>query len=45
LSRLSSTANFQAAAKTTIGVAGELYGADSDERKAIESAWQQVSVI
>jgi Zn-dependent metalloprotease len=45
LTRLSANANFQAAAKATIAVAGELYGTDSDEQKAIQSAWQQVGVI
>jgi Zn-dependent metalloprotease len=42
---LRSTENFQTAAEATIAVAGELYGNDGDEQKAIRSAWQQVGVI
>ena len=44
-SALRSNANFQQTANATITVAGQLYGNDSDEQKAIRSAWQQVGVI
>lgn len=36
---------FQHAAKATISVAEQLYGSDSDEQKAVRSAWQQVGVL
>jgi Zn-dependent metalloprotease len=42
---LRDTANFQTVAEATIAVAEKLYGTDSDEPKAIRSAWQQVGVI
>jgi Zn-dependent metalloprotease len=38
-------ASFKQAAESTIFVAGSLYGQDSNERKAVQSAWQQVGVI
>jgi Zn-dependent metalloprotease len=38
-------ANFRQAANTTFSIAGQLYGNDSDEQKAVRSAWQQVGVI
>ena len=42
---LSSGANFQQAAEATIQTARQLYGSDSDEQKAVSSAWRQVGVI
>jgi Zn-dependent metalloprotease len=42
---LRSTESFQGAAEATIAVAGQLYGNDGDEQKAIRSAWEQVGVI
>ena len=43
--RLRSKANFKRAANTTILVAGELYGIDSKEQKAVQNAWQKVGVL
>lgn len=43
--RLRSKANFKQAANTTIQVAGELYGNDSKEQKAVQNAWQKVGVL
>ncbi len=43
--RLRPNANFKQAANTTIQVAGELYGAASNEQKAVRNAWQKVGVI
>ncbi len=43
--RLQSESNFADAAKITIEIAGQLYGADSPEQKAVSNAWQQVGVI
>jgi Zn-dependent metalloprotease len=43
-SSLQSRANFKDAADATVSVAGQLFGQDSDERKAVQSAWQQVGV-
>ncbi len=42
---LRSSSNFKRAANATISVAGTLYGNNSDEQKAVRSAWQQVGVI
>lgn len=42
---LRSDSTFQQAADATISVAQQLYGNDSDEQKAVRSAWQQVGVI
>ena len=42
---LSSDANFQQAAEATIQIAGQLYGSDGNEQKAVSSAWQQVGVL
>ncbi|MBD2447600.1 peptidase M4 family protein [Nostoc sp. FACHB-152] len=43
--RLRNQAQFKTAAKATIEVAGELYGNDSKEQKAVQNAWQQVGVL
>jgi Zn-dependent metalloprotease len=43
--RLRSRSGFRAAARSTINVARELYGADSQEMKAVQSAWETVGVI
>lgn len=43
--RLQSESNFADAANITIDIAGQLYGADSPEQKAVSNAWQQVGVI
>jgi Zn-dependent metalloprotease len=43
--RLRNQAQFKTAAKATIEVAGELYGTDSKEQKAVQNAWQQVGVL
>jgi Zn-dependent metalloprotease len=43
--RLRSKANFKRAANTFIKVAGELYGIDSKEQKAVQNAWKKVGVI
>jgi Zn-dependent metalloprotease len=43
--RLKPQSNFKDAAQFTIAVAGELYGEDSDEQKAVRSAWEKVGVI
>jgi len=42
--RLRSTSNFKRAASATITVAGELYGQNSPEQKAVSAAWQSVGV-
>jgi Zn-dependent metalloprotease len=39
------SATFQDAAEATSFVAEQLYGVDSDESKAVRSAWQQVGVM
>jgi len=43
--RLRNQAQFKTAANITIQVAGELYGTDSLEQKAVQNAWQKVGVI
>jgi Zn-dependent metalloprotease len=43
--RLRNQAQFKTAAKATIEVAGELYGNESREQKAVQNAWQQVGVL
>ncbi len=43
-SGLRSSSSFKDAAAATVAVAGQLYGQDSDEQKAVQSAWQQVGV-
>ncbi|MFB2896539.1 M4 family metallopeptidase [Aerosakkonemataceae cyanobacterium BLCC-F50] len=43
--RLRSRANFRRAANTIIAIAGELYGPESLEQKAVRNAWQQVGVL
>ncbi|NDJ16948.1 peptidase M4 family protein [Myxacorys almedinensis A] len=43
--RLRSRANFRRAANATIAIAGELYGIDGDEQKAVRNAWKTVGVI
>ncbi|MBD2457247.1 peptidase M4 family protein [Nostoc sp. FACHB-87] len=43
--RLRNQAQFKTAANVTIQVAGELYGTDSLEQKAVQNAWQKVGVI
>lgn len=42
--RLRSTSNFSRAAYHTIGIAGELYGNDSNEQRAVKEAWKRVGV-
>jgi Zn-dependent metalloprotease len=42
--RLNSKSDFGQAADITIKVAGELYGIDSNEQKAVKNAWQKVGV-
>ncbi len=43
--RLRQRSNFKQAAALIIAVAGELYGAGSNELKAVQSAWKAVGVI
>ncbi|AKG23339.1 M4 family metallopeptidase [Calothrix sp. 336/3] len=43
--RLRSRNDFQQAANLIIKVAGELYGEESHEQKAVRNAWQKVGVI
>ncbi|AFY42464.1 M4 family metallopeptidase [Nostoc sp. PCC 7107] len=43
--RLRNQAQFKTAANITIQVAGELYGIDSLEQKAVQNAWQKVGII
>ena len=43
--RLRSRANFRRAANSIVAIAGELYGPDSAEQKAVRSAWQTVGVL
>ncbi|MFH7028738.1 MAG: M4 family metallopeptidase [Heteroscytonema crispum UTEX LB 1556] len=43
--RLRSKTNFKGAANILIKVAGELYGIDSKEQKAVQNAWKKVGVI
>jgi Zn-dependent metalloprotease len=42
--RLTSTADFQAAADGTVSSAGELFGANSPEQTAVIKAWQKVGI-
>ena len=42
--RLNATSNFQDAATLTHKVAGDLYGSDSAEQKAVASAWDKVGI-
>ena len=42
--RLRSSSNFARAAYHTIAIAGELYGNDSNEQRAVKEAWKQVGV-
>lgn len=44
LSKLSSTSDFQQAAEATYQVAGELYGNNSAEQKAVQAAWEVVGI-
>ena len=43
--RLMPWANFRGAAQVTAAIAGELYGANSAEQKAVQNAWKTVGVI
>ncbi|HLW55437.1 MAG TPA: M4 family metallopeptidase [Candidatus Angelobacter sp.] len=43
--QLKPTADFQAAADATVTVAANLFGAGSDEQKAVIDAWKQVGLI
>lgn len=43
--RLMPWANFKGAAIATISIAGELYGTNSNEQKAVQNAWKTVGVI
>jgi Zn-dependent metalloprotease len=43
--RLRSKTNFKRAAAVMIKVAGELYGIDGKEQKAVQNAWKKVGVI
>ena len=43
--RLSASAQFADAAQATIGVARDLFGAGSDEARAVEDAWTRVGVL
>lgn len=43
-SNLQPSSTFKDAASATVAMAGQLYGQDSDEQKAVQSAWQQVGV-
>jgi Zn-dependent metalloprotease len=42
--RLRPSSNFRAAARVTTLIAGELYGANSTEQKAVQDAWKTVGV-
>jgi len=42
---LDQSADFQAAANSTYKVAGELYGNDSDEQKAVYNGWSAVGIV
>jgi len=42
--KLSANSNFQAAANLTLEAAGELYGIDSIEQKAVQKGWQDVGI-
>lgn len=42
--KLTSTANFQNAADATYTVAGDLYGANSLEQKAVQKGWAEVGI-
>lgn len=43
--RLMPWANFKGAAQVTVSIAGELYGANSNEQKAVQNAWKTVGVL
>jgi Zn-dependent metalloprotease len=42
--RLTSTSDFQAAADGTVSAAGDLFGANSPEQKAVVDAWTKVGI-
>jgi len=42
---LEPTSDFRAAADATIAVAGDLFGAASQERQAVSGAWKEVGVL
>ena len=44
-SKLSSKSNFQNAADFTFQAAGELFGADSLEQKAVKTGWSEVGIV
>jgi Zn-dependent metalloprotease len=43
--RLKPTDDFRAAAEATISAAGDLFGSDGSEQKAVRNAWEQVKVL
>ncbi|MBW4525119.1 MAG: peptidase M4 family protein [Phormidium tanganyikae FI6-MK23] len=43
--RLRPSSNFRSAARVTSLIAGELYGANSGEQKAVQNAWKTVGVM
>jgi Zn-dependent metalloprotease len=43
--RLRPSSNFRSAARVTSLIAGELYGANSSEQKAVQNAWKTVGVM
>ena len=43
--RLTPTSDFLAAANATVSVAGELYGANGSEQKAVTEAWRKAGVL
>lgn len=43
--RLMPWANFKGAAQVTVSIAGELYGVNSNEQKAVQDAWKTVGVL
>lgn len=43
--RLRQRSNFKRAATVLLSVAGELYGSDSAEQKAVRNAWEKVGVL
>jgi Zn-dependent metalloprotease len=43
--KLNANSKFEDAAKATVAVAGDLYGADSSEQKAVRKGWEDVGIF
>ena len=43
--KLNANSDFYAAAKATLDVAGDLYGANSTEQQAVQKGWEDVGIV